>query len=337
MDGTHGEKRTMSPKAPGGEFPFGLLEMGSNSLKFYLVRGTCGGEKLAPEDGALPEGAAITTHKFPWKVAHEFFLTRGLTDGAVDEVIGCLRAVEKVSEGLPLSSMLAVATGVFREIANIEALAARVRDETGVRLRVISGQDEAKLMARDYQSPRGPEPAFLFDLGGATTEWACFESGAAKAWGSLPLGAIRNEYLFPGDHKDAGEYLQKHAAHCDEVLARLPVRAPSRAIATGGTAKAVAQVYGSDEIPLGELRRLLQRVLSQGPPPELKKARQAVFLPGLVILWRLLVRCRAEQLVYGKTAVRDGMAGRLVRLLGTYKREDLHATLLLNSTQIRKG
>ena len=79
----------------------------------------------------------------------------------------------------------------------------------------------------------------------------------------------------------------------------------------------------------------MEETLRQGPPAILKPTRQAVFLPGMVILWRTMLRCHASDMTYGRNSVRDGMAGRLVRLLGTWKRQDLHATLLLHSSQIK--
>ena len=93
----------------------------------------------------------------------------------------------------------------------------------------------------------------------------------------------------------------------------------------------IAVIHSSDEI-----RAMIDRALRDGPPPDLKPARRAVYVPGLVILWRILVRLGAEEVTYGRNSVRDGLAGRLVRLLGTVKREDLHATLLLHSSRIAK-
>ncbi len=63
----------------------------------------------------------------------------------------------------------------------------------------------------------------------------------------------------------------------------------------------------------------------------MQPARREVLLPGLVILERFLARCQARALEYSKSAVRDGLAYRLIRLLGSYRREDLHATLLLRT------
>jgi len=306
-----------------GDEPFGLLELGSNSLKFYLVGSLTG---PAP---------SIETHKFPWGVAHEFFSHNALGPGAVDEVIETIRGIKEHARGLPPESMLAVATGVFRELPNMPDIARSVKKETGIRIRVISGIDEARLMARDFHlQSTGSGPTLLVDLGGATLEWAYMDGHIYRDWGSLPLGAIRNQHRFEGDQKDPALYLQKSSKYCDEALRSIPVHGALQVVATGGTAKAAARCQGYDVVSLNEMRRLMEQVLRMGPPGSLKPARQRVFLPGLVILWRVMVRCRAQSFTYGKASVRDGMAGRLTRLIGSYRREELHATLLLHSTQV---
>ncbi|HVR75010.1 MAG TPA: hypothetical protein VMT52_11785, partial [Planctomycetota bacterium] len=295
------------------EKPFGLLELGSNSLKFYLVT-------PAPSGGHM-----LRTHKFPWTVAHDFFSTGSFSPSTLDAVLKTLHKVEEVSEGVPPATMLAVATGVFRELPGITELGTRMKEETGIRLRVISGEDEAKLMAKCLPREESEASILLCDVGGATTEWAWIERGTGKAWGSLPLGAIRNQYRFRGI-QGSPSYLGESVRRTDEVLSSLIVPpAGTRIMATGGTAKAAARVTGSDIVSLDELRILIETVLHEGPPPVLRPERQAVFLPGLVILERILVRTGTAALEHALTSVRDGMAERLIQLLGSHRREDLHS------------
>lgn len=306
-----------------GDEPFGLLELGSNSLKFYVV-------------GSLKSSSpSIMTCKFPWRVAHDFFLNGVLSRSTVAELIDTVGGVKEHSAGIPLQSMLAVATGVFREVPHAADIASRIHEAMGVRVRIISGSEEAKLMARAFNRQSAAEaPTVLVDLGGATLEWAYLDDCSYQSLGSLPLGAIRNGYLFEKYLSDPADYLKESSAYCDEVLAELPICGPVQAVATGGTAKAMARCYGHDIVPLDQIRKLVETVSREGPPKFLKPTRRQVLLPGLVILWRMLVRCKSEALVYGKVSVGDGMAARLVRLLGSYRRSELHATLLLHSSQV---
>ncbi len=298
------------------EKPFGLLELGSNSLKFYRVT-------RAPQ-----EDYTIETRKIPWRIAHEFFTQRALREEAVEEIIAAFRQVEAIAADLRLPGMLSLATGVFREFPDIGALARRIKQQVGVRLRVISGKDEAKLMARSFRTTKKGS-VVLGDLGGATTEWAWIQDGDARAWGSFRLGAIRNRYLVKELEGDPTAYLEKSRELCDDELRTLPVHVKSDLLVTGGTAKALASVRGSADISLEDLKATIDDVLTNGAPENLKPERREVLLPGLIILERLMVSCQAPRLKYSRTSVREGMASKLVDLVGERGRKDLHSTLLL--------
>jgi exopolyphosphatase/pppGpp-phosphohydrolase len=305
--------------------PFGLLELGSNSLKLHLVR-RAGGE------GAELAAGDIRTTKRPWAVAYSFYAGSAAPEAIIAEVIGALRAVEPDAEPIPLRAMLAVATGVFRDLPFIGELARRVLEATGLRIRVISGSDEAGLMARGLRQIGGEEMLF-FDLGGATTEWVQAIGQEPLRWGSLPLGAIRNECLFRQHRDSLVDYLRVSSAYCDQQLAALPAAGRScRLVFTGGSARSVAAHLQSDVVHLASIRHLLAHVVQSGPPESFEPARRPVLLAGLVVLWRVLVRCRANELTCVKSAVRDGMVLRLARLLENLRPDEIHATMLLQRT-----
>jgi exopolyphosphatase/guanosine-5'-triphosphate,3'-diphosphate pyrophosphatase len=305
--------------------PIGLLEMGSNSLKFYRV-----------SPGAGEAGApSIETVKLPWRIAHDFFATGALSAATQDEVVARIREVESHALGLPLAGTLTVATGVFREIAELDELTARVAEAAGVRIRVISGADEAMLMARGFRELAIERPAALWDLGGATMEWATLHANDRTESGSVRLGAIRSQHRFGHLQSDRERFLAESSACCDEELAAVTVTDRPRVVATGGTALALSQVVGREVVTLAELCALVDHVLTDGPPPMLKPSRRPVFVHGLVILWRVLLRCGAGELRYGTSAVRHGMVMRLLDLLQRYSPGELHATQLLRTTQRR--
>ena len=298
--------------------PFGLLELGSNSLKYYRV-------VPVPK-----EGFTIETHKFPWRIAHEYFARGVLEENTIREILDSLREVESTAD-LPIAGMLSLATGVFREFPDLVALTGRIKDETGVRLRVISGEDEAKLMAKTFRTTK-KGPILLSDLGGASTEWAWIYGGRLRKWGSRRLGAIRSHCLLQGFAAQPSTYLQQSQELCDEQLKSLPVTPPATVLVTGGTAKALAGSRKKDVVGLDELRETIRDVQAHGPPEDLGPQRREVYLPGLIILERLVARCEAPVLEYARTSVREGMARRLVDLLGKRDARDLHSTLLLHTS-----
>ena len=299
---------------------FGLLEMGSNSLKLYLV-------------DMEPAEPTIETSKFPWRIAHHFFATGELSTTAAGEIVTRLEEARAQSRGLEFSSVLTIATGMFREIDNLDEVTAMVKREVGVRIRVISGADEATLMSRGFRELPLSAPAMLCDLGGATMEWVWLGGAGESTCGSEPLGAIRNQYRFADRAADPTAYVGASAEHCDRLLAGLPTAISPQLVATGGTARALAMVAASETIAVTTIAELVDRVAARGAPEIILSPRREVFLPGLIILWRVALHCGATELQYGTSAVRHGMVVRLLQLLEKYEPKQLHATQLLRSTQ----
>lgn len=296
--------------------PFGLLELGSNSLKVYRVEAQGRGKYT------------IETRKIPWRVAHDYFSHGDILEDSIHEVLLAIRRAKPINPDIPLDSMLCVATGVFREFPAIAKLGPPMRTELGVRLRVITGEDEAKLMARSFHAT-APGPVLLCDLGGATTEWAWVESGRLRDCGSLRLGAIRNHYVALSSE---APYERASADYCDRQLVALPTTAPCALVVTGGTVKALSEHLGQIRITLNTLREAMRSAERHGPPDSVRPQRREVFLSGLITLERLAVHCQADRLEYGRTSVRDGMAARLTQLLRKHRPDDLHSTLLLYTT-----
>jgi exopolyphosphatase/pppGpp-phosphohydrolase len=207
-----------------------------------------------------------------------------------------------------------------------------VSGETGIRVRVISGQDEARLMARAFVRESRAGSFLICDLGGATTQWAWVEDGAIRALGSLPLGAIRNEYRFRELKDDPPEYLRIASRYCDDRLGDVPEVPSTSLLATGGTARAAGLWAGTSRISPEALGAFVARVAWDGAPPFLRPERAGVLLAGLVILESVLRRSRAEHLEVAVASVGEGLAQRLVKLVGSRSREDIHATLLLQTS-----
>jgi exopolyphosphatase/guanosine-5'-triphosphate,3'-diphosphate pyrophosphatase len=281
--------------------PVGLLEMGTMSLKAYLVG--------RPIGTVYP----IETLKFPWRVGHSYFGTGAVGETTVREIVERVREAGRLAGDFPLAGTRAIATGVFRELPCFDTIAQRLLDATGVRAELISGRVEAELLVEELRARGTDGPTAAFDLGGATTEWAWLGGGCEGDCGSLPLGAIRDYYRHAHLLARHADYLAHSSDACDDVLNGLPVPVPVDVVATGGTVRSLASLVGSPVIDVGQVRALVVKALQDGAPPELSPSRREVFLPGLVILWRILVRCRARALRYGTSAGRRAL---VLRSLG---------------------
>jgi exopolyphosphatase/guanosine-5'-triphosphate,3'-diphosphate pyrophosphatase len=94
-----------------------------------------------------------------------------------------------------------VATSAVREAANGQEFVAELAARTGVRVDVVSGDEEARLTVRGILAglPAAPDPLLAFDVGGGSTEFMLARGGRIVRTSSLPLGvvALAERYPFP--------------------------------------------------------------------------------------------------------------------------------------------
>jgi exopolyphosphatase/guanosine-5'-triphosphate,3'-diphosphate pyrophosphatase len=120
-----------------------------------------------------------------------------LSAEAMDRTLEALRiCVDKMGRR-GVTRARSVATEACRRAANGVEFLARVEAETGLRLEIITPQEEAELAFRGCAPllAREPRRAILFDIGGGSTEvgWVAIRPGRGielLAYRSLPLGVV---------------------------------------------------------------------------------------------------------------------------------------------------
>jgi exopolyphosphatase/guanosine-5'-triphosphate,3'-diphosphate pyrophosphatase len=161
----------------------------------------------------------------------------------------------------------AVATAALREASNGREVVEQLSEALGERVRMISGEEEARLIFRAIaqRAPLADARVLGLDLGGGSLEIAAGVGNELSWERSLPLGTVRLSHeLGEGDPLTA-EQQAAISGRVRAALAPLEERvqrfAPERAVAIGGTVRALYRLAnGLDEdthrIPLdARLRR----------------------------------------------------------------------------------
>jgi exopolyphosphatase/guanosine-5'-triphosphate,3'-diphosphate pyrophosphatase len=115
-----------------------------------------------------------------------------LSEGGVERTLEALRVFSTLNRRFQVQNVWAVATGVVREAENRDLFLRRCHETSGVHVKVIQGQEEARLTSKGVLGtiqPRG-NPFVIFDLGGGSTEFFCDHHGEIFAR-SIPFGAAR--------------------------------------------------------------------------------------------------------------------------------------------------
>jgi exopolyphosphatase/guanosine-5'-triphosphate,3'-diphosphate pyrophosphatase len=144
------------------------------------------------------------------------------------------------------SAILAVATGLVREADNKDDFLSAIERKTGVRVRVVSGDEEAFLTGLGVVRALhlGRESFAVFDLGGGSTEFVV-EEGAERKLFSLPLGAAicTERYLDSDPPED--KQIKAFESEVSETLQRAfePLEMGGKLlVGTGGTVTALAAI-----------------------------------------------------------------------------------------------
>jgi exopolyphosphatase/guanosine-5'-triphosphate,3'-diphosphate pyrophosphatase len=152
-----------------------VIDVGSNSVRLVIYR---------------LQGRAIWTvynEKILAGLGRDLARTGRLSPEGVEQAIAALRRFAALLAAMPGLEIYTAATAAVREAADGLTFLARVEQEVGLQLRVISGAEEARYAALGVAAGQPDAKGIVGDLGGASLELTRL-GGSEKDAISLPLG-----------------------------------------------------------------------------------------------------------------------------------------------------
>jgi exopolyphosphatase/guanosine-5'-triphosphate,3'-diphosphate pyrophosphatase len=183
-----------------------VIDVGSNSVRLVLYR---------------VEGRAVWTvfnEKILAGLGRDIALTGRLSSEGVEAAMAALRRFAALVGALKPDSVFAVATAAARDAEDGPAFCRRVRAETGLDLRVLSGAEEARYAALGVLAGAPDSTGLAGDLGGASLE--LIRLGEPDQGLTLPLGpfAFRDTGRFDPDRVQ-GQVERQLKPHRDRLRA----------------------------------------------------------------------------------------------------------------------
>jgi exopolyphosphatase/guanosine-5'-triphosphate,3'-diphosphate pyrophosphatase len=212
------------------------LDIGSHTARLLVSRWAEGTGILKP---LIRERAYIRLGK-----DFELGKTRSIKPEAVERTLRALDGFVRAARALGVKEILAVATGVVREADNQGRFIEALESGTGVRVRVVSGEEEAFLtgLGVGHALRLGGRSFIVFDLGGGTTEFL-IEEGEERRVLSLPIGAaVSTERYLKSDPPD-DEQIGRLQSEVSATLRRAfvhPKPDEKLLVGTGGTVTSLA-------------------------------------------------------------------------------------------------
>lgn len=304
----------------------GVIDVGSNTVHLLVVDA---------HHGAAPIPA--TSHKILLRLS-EHVDDEGCIDPEGAEslsrfVAECL----EVAENHGVEEILAFATSAVREAPNGDEVLARVRAETGVDLRVLSGEDEARLtfLAARRWAGWSAGKLLVIDIGGGSLELTLGDDEDPDTAKSLLLGAGRTTRdLLPGNPPTAAEVKAARrtvrAELAKEIRPYAKAAAPDTVLGTSKTMRSLARIAGAAPSADGPYvtRRLrladVTATIAQITPmtakertdlPGVSASRAHQILAGAIVAEAAMDLLGVQELIICPWALREGVLLRYLDLM----------------------
>ena len=260
---------------------------------------------------------------------------RSITPTAMAAALQTLAKFKRLAETHKVDEIVAGATSATREADNGGDFIAEVARQTGIRIRVISGAEEARLihLAAGYGVDIGASTGVVVDIGGGSVEVTLGSATQMTMGKSFKVGVIRLTERFVKSDPLSGRderRLTKHLAHeMGSYLEQVAERGYDRVIGTSGTILSLGALASSgDSDSLEELRnrrvsakslhRLRKRLTSMTLEerlafPGLDPRRADLNVAGSVLLDTILRRLGADDLTLCDLALREGLVLQYIR------------------------
>jgi exopolyphosphatase/guanosine-5'-triphosphate,3'-diphosphate pyrophosphatase len=157
------------------------IDIGSNSIKLAVV-----------DAAASDSFAVLAREKEVVRLGHETLKRAQIPREAIERATNCIRRFRAIAAARGAEVIVAVATASVREANNATNFIRIVEQRTGVRVEVLSGIEEARLIG--LAASRGcvarGATGINIDIGGGSTEISVFRDGTPLSLFSVRLGAV---------------------------------------------------------------------------------------------------------------------------------------------------
>jgi exopolyphosphatase/guanosine-5'-triphosphate,3'-diphosphate pyrophosphatase len=158
------------------------IDAGSNAIRLVIAR--------AKSANAYQE---LKNDRVALRLGHDAFAQRQFDAHTIDQVSEVFRRFKSRMNQYDVQRYRAVATSAARDARNRKTLVDRVYRNSGIRLEVIDGPEEARLIRSAVLSALGSSaaPNLIADLGGGSLQLSFLSNGNLENSISLSVGTVR--------------------------------------------------------------------------------------------------------------------------------------------------
>lgn len=163
-----------------------LIDIGTNSVRMIIL-------KENDNDSLYSNKYMDTT-----RIGEGVDKTKNISDDGMNRTIEALKKYKKIADDKNVSKIYAIATSAVRDSENKSIFLQKVKEEVGLEISVISGEEEARLgflgVSKGVEISKivkSDDYILVIDIGGGSTELIVGRNGNIEYSISLDLGAVR--------------------------------------------------------------------------------------------------------------------------------------------------
>ncbi|WP_212525368.1 Ppx/GppA family phosphatase [Actibacterium sp. MT2.3-13A] len=284
----------------------GVVDVGSNSVRMVVF------------DGAARSPAYFFNEKVMCGLGAGLAESGRLNPEGRRRALSAIRRFALLAEGMGAAPLTAVATAAMREASDGPAFCREVQEQTGLKLWVIDGSEEARLSAQGVLLGWPEAEGLVCDIGGSSMELAEVSRGEIGRRVSSPLGPLKLRDV-PGGKRG----LARHINAVVGELAATMGTAHARLYLVGGSWRAIARLdmerRGYPLTVLHEYRMTRRAILQTldwiaANDPEALRARAGVGAERMAlvpiaaeVLRRLVGTLKPKEIFVSSYGIREGM------------------------------
>ncbi len=288
-----------------------IIDIGSNSSRVVIFQRTSryGFHLIAQKKATV-------------RVSEGSFINNGyLQEKAIERTINALKVFKTIIKDYKAKKVLAVATAAVRNAPNRYHFIKKVKEETGIKIKVIDGNKEAYFgaVAAKNLLPIDSE-TLTVDIGGGSTDMALIKNGKIEETLSLNLGTIKIKELFFDkklDISSASEYIKNE-------LKKIPSHFKGKQIvAIGGVLRTLTKSIMENsrysfkkihafEYDFNKELPFIYSILNAKNDKDLKKlfikeSRFDTIKEGVLIFKLLLEQLKSSKVITSGVGIREGI------------------------------
>ena len=162
------------------------IDIGSNAARLLI-------SEVVENNGNKPLFNKLNLIRVPLRLGFDVFETRNISPQKEDMIIKTLQSYKYLLEVYQVAYYKACATSAMRDAANAKDILNKVEAETGIRIEVLTGDEEASVIYENHiaENLSADHPYLYIDVGGGSTELTLFSNNEVVFKQSFDIGTIR--------------------------------------------------------------------------------------------------------------------------------------------------